>query len=34
VEIPGTGHDLMLDARWGEPLDAVLSWLKKTATLR
>jgi hypothetical protein len=33
VEIPGTGHDLMLHARWGEPLDAVLSWLK-TATLR
>ena len=27
VEFPGMGHDLMLDARWREPLDAMLSWL-------
>ena len=27
VEFPGIGHDLMLDARWREPLDAMLSWL-------
>ena len=26
---PGMGHDLMLDARWAEPLDAVLDWLEK-----
>jgi pimeloyl-ACP methyl ester carboxylesterase len=30
VEFPGLGHDLMLDARWREPLDAMLSWLDKT----
>jgi pimeloyl-ACP methyl ester carboxylesterase len=29
VEFPGIGHDLMLDARWREPLDAMLSWLDK-----
>ena len=29
VEFPGMGHDLMLDARWREPLDAMLSWLDK-----
>jgi pimeloyl-ACP methyl ester carboxylesterase len=29
VEFPGTGHDLMLDARWREPLDAMLAWLPK-----
>jgi pimeloyl-ACP methyl ester carboxylesterase len=29
VEFPGMGHDLMLDARWREPLDAMLSWLEK-----
>jgi hypothetical protein len=23
------GHDLMLDARWREPLDAMLGWLPK-----
>jgi pimeloyl-ACP methyl ester carboxylesterase len=27
VEFPGMGHDLMLDARWHEPLDAMLGWL-------
>jgi pimeloyl-ACP methyl ester carboxylesterase len=27
VEFPGMGHDLMLDARWREPLDTMLSWL-------
>jgi pimeloyl-ACP methyl ester carboxylesterase len=27
VEFPGMGHDLMLDARWKEPLDAMLRWL-------
>jgi pimeloyl-ACP methyl ester carboxylesterase len=32
VEFPGMGHDLMLDARWREPLDAMLSWLDKVAT--
>ncbi len=26
---PGMGHDLMLDARWHEPLDAILDWLDK-----
>jgi pimeloyl-ACP methyl ester carboxylesterase len=29
VEFPGIGHDLMLDARWREPLDAMLDWLPK-----
>ncbi|WFE29499.1 alpha/beta fold hydrolase [Solwaraspora sp. WMMD791] len=24
---PGMGHDLMLDARWTEPVDAILDWL-------
>jgi hypothetical protein len=23
-------HDMMLDARWAEPLDAILDWLEKT----
>jgi pimeloyl-ACP methyl ester carboxylesterase len=27
VEFPGMGHDLMLDARWKEPLDTMLGWL-------
>jgi hypothetical protein len=27
VEFPGMGHDLMLDARRREPLDAMLTWL-------
>jgi pimeloyl-ACP methyl ester carboxylesterase len=26
---PGMGHDLMLDAGWREPIDAVLDWLVK-----
>ncbi|WP_028182709.1 alpha/beta hydrolase [Salinispora arenicola] len=26
---PGMGHDLMLDARWREPVDALLDWLEK-----
>lgn len=26
---PGMGHDLMLDARWREPVDALLDWLVK-----
>jgi pimeloyl-ACP methyl ester carboxylesterase len=28
---PGMGHDLMLDARWREPIDAILDWLHKTS---
>jgi pimeloyl-ACP methyl ester carboxylesterase len=28
---PGMGHDLMLDSRWAEPLDAILDWLEKGA---
>jgi alpha-beta hydrolase superfamily lysophospholipase len=27
---PGMGHDLMLEPRWQEPLDAVLDWLDKS----
>jgi pimeloyl-ACP methyl ester carboxylesterase len=27
---PGMGHALMLDARWREPIDAILDWLDKT----
>jgi pimeloyl-ACP methyl ester carboxylesterase len=26
---PGMGHDLMLDSRWPEPIDAILDWLDK-----
>jgi pimeloyl-ACP methyl ester carboxylesterase len=26
---PGMGHDLMLDAGWREPIDAILDWLTK-----
>jgi pimeloyl-ACP methyl ester carboxylesterase len=26
-EFPGMGHDLMLDARWREPLTTMLDWL-------
>ncbi|GAB1645951.1 alpha/beta hydrolase [Krasilnikovia sp. MM14-A1259] len=26
---PGMGHDLMLDAGWAEPIDAILEWLGK-----
>jgi pimeloyl-ACP methyl ester carboxylesterase len=29
---PGMGHDLMLDARWQEPIDAILDWLEKDVT--
>ncbi|WBB71126.1 alpha/beta fold hydrolase [Micromonospora sp. WMMD812] len=31
---PGMGHDLMLDARWREPIDALLDWLEKESTPR
>lgn len=27
-EFPGMGHDLMLDARWREPFDAMIGWLQ------
>jgi pimeloyl-ACP methyl ester carboxylesterase len=27
---PGMGHDVMLDAGWREPIDAILDWLDKT----
>ena len=27
---PGMGHDLMLEPRWQEPLDAILDWLDKS----
>ncbi|MBV1852526.1 alpha/beta hydrolase [Catellatospora tritici] len=27
---PGMGHDLMLDTRWREPIDAILDWLEKS----
>lgn len=27
---PGMGHDLMLDARWQEPINAILDWLDKS----
>jgi pimeloyl-ACP methyl ester carboxylesterase len=26
---PGMGHDLMLDANWSEPIEAILDWLTK-----
>ncbi|GAA2906195.1 alpha/beta hydrolase [Actinoplanes cyaneus] len=26
---PGMGHDLMLEASWAEPIDAILDWLTK-----
>jgi pimeloyl-ACP methyl ester carboxylesterase len=26
---PGMGHDVMLDARWQEPIEAMLDWLEK-----
>lgn len=29
---PGMGHALMLDARWREPIDAVLDWLEQVPT--
>ncbi|MEV4812881.1 alpha/beta hydrolase [Micromonospora avicenniae] len=31
---PGMGHDLMLDARWREPVDALLDWLEKEPVAR
>jgi len=31
---PGMGHAMMLDARWVEPLDAILDWLTKQPTDR
>jgi len=27
LEFPGMGHDLMLDRRWSEPLEAMIGWL-------
>jgi pimeloyl-ACP methyl ester carboxylesterase len=27
--VPGMGHDLMLDAGWREPIDAIADWLQK-----
>jgi pimeloyl-ACP methyl ester carboxylesterase len=30
---PGMGHDLMLDARWREPIDAILDWLDKSGAV-
>ena len=33
-EFPGMGHDLMLDARWKEPLTAMLSWLEEQVPAR
>ncbi|GAA1744327.1 alpha/beta fold hydrolase [Luedemannella helvata] len=27
---PGMGHDMMLDARWQEPIDAILDWIDKS----
>jgi pimeloyl-ACP methyl ester carboxylesterase len=26
---PGMGHDLMLDATWSEPIEAIIDWLEK-----
>jgi len=26
---PGMSHDLMLDTKWQEPIDAILDWLSK-----
>jgi pimeloyl-ACP methyl ester carboxylesterase len=34
AEFPGMGHDLMLDARWREPLDAMLAWVGKAVPPR
>ena len=33
-EFPGMGHDLMLDARWREPFDAMLAWLGTVPAVR
>jgi pimeloyl-ACP methyl ester carboxylesterase len=32
VEFPGMGHDLMLDARWKQPLQAMLDWLDRVVS--
>lgn len=34
VWFEGMGHDLMLDARWREPLDAMTAWLETVAAER
>jgi hypothetical protein len=34
VEFPGMGHDLMLDARWREPLDTMLDWIGREVGIR
>jgi alpha-beta hydrolase superfamily lysophospholipase len=34
VEFPGMGHDLMLDARWREPLKTMLDWLEREVPVR
>ncbi|MQA27049.1 MAG: alpha/beta fold hydrolase [Micromonosporaceae bacterium] len=31
---PGMGHDMMLDARWVEPIDAILDWVASEAASR
>jgi pimeloyl-ACP methyl ester carboxylesterase len=33
-EFPGMGHDLMLDARWRQPFDAMLAWLETLPAVR
>jgi pimeloyl-ACP methyl ester carboxylesterase len=33
-EFPGMGHDLMLDARWRLPFDAMLAWLATVPAVR
>jgi pimeloyl-ACP methyl ester carboxylesterase len=33
-EFPGMGHDLMLDARWKLPFDAMLAWLATVPAVR
>lgn len=32
LEFPGMGHDLMLDRRWFEPLEAMIGWLDAKVT--
>ncbi|MGH3341891.1 MAG: alpha/beta hydrolase [Carbonactinosporaceae bacterium] len=34
VLFPGMGHDMMLDARWREPIDAILDWVERVTTAR
>ncbi len=31
---PGMGHDMMLDARWREPIDAILDWLTNLPSIK